>query len=83
MRIRLHRWRPADLVTADIVLVKLLLGVFAIVRAEDYAHGAQDRFGVLEAAMPLWVWAIMCSLLTVHVTTGVEDRTAVYNTAKA
>ena len=29
--------------------------MFAIVRAEDYAHGAQDRFGVLDAAMPLWL----------------------------
>lgn len=51
------RWRPAALVTSDIIVLKLLLGVFAIVRAEDYAHGVADRYGVLESAMPLWVWS--------------------------
>ena len=54
----LDRWQPAALVTSDIILLKLALGGFAIVRAADYAHGTRDSYGILEAAMPLWVWAL-------------------------
>ena len=53
----LARWQPAALVTSDIVLIKLALGAFALIRAEDYAHGSTDRFGILEAALPLWLWS--------------------------
>lgn len=54
----LDKWQPAALVTSDIILLKLALGGFAIVRAADYADGARDSYGILEAAMPLWVWAL-------------------------
>lgn len=51
------RWRPAALVTTDIIALKLTLGFVALVRAGDYAHGARDRYPMLEAAFPMWFWS--------------------------
>ena len=36
------RWRPAALVTTDVVAIKLWLGVAALVRAADYAHSGSS-----------------------------------------
>ena len=52
------RWQPAALVTSDIIVLKLMLGAAALVRAEDYIHGTADRYGIIEAAFPLPVWAV-------------------------
>lgn len=52
------RWQPAALVTSDIIILKLMLGAAALIRAGDYVHGAADRYGLIEAAFPLPVWAI-------------------------
>lgn len=52
------RWQPAALVTSDIIVLKLMLGAAALIRAGDYVHGAADRYGIIEAAFPLPVWAI-------------------------
>lgn len=52
------RWQPAALVTSDIIILKLTLGAAALIRAEDYVHGTADRYGLIEAAFPLPVWAI-------------------------
>ncbi len=51
------RWRPAALVTTDIIALKLTLGFVALVPAGDYAHGARDRYPMLEAAFPMWLWS--------------------------
>ena len=51
------RWRPAALVTSDIIILKLMLAAAALIRAEDYVHGTKDRFGYIEAAFPLPIWA--------------------------
>ena len=51
------RWQPAALVTSDIIILKLMLGAAALIRAEDYVHGTKDRFGYIEAAFPLPIWA--------------------------
>ena len=52
------RWQPAAFVTSDIIVIKLMLGAAALIRAEDYVHGTADRYGLIEAAFPLPVWAI-------------------------
>lgn len=52
------RWQPAALVMSDIIVLKLMLGAAALIRAEDYVHGTADRYGLIEAAFPLPVWAI-------------------------
>lgn len=52
------RWQPAALVTSDIIILKLMLGAAALIRAGDYVHSAADRYGIIEAAFPLPVWAI-------------------------
>lgn len=48
----LARWQPASLITGDVIAIKLTLGVWALIRAEDYAHGVRDNFPMLEAAFP-------------------------------
>ena len=67
-------WQPAAFVTHDIALVKIILGCAAIIRAEDYAHGTADRFGVLEAAMPLWVWSLGCFTVGMLILSGIALR---------
>ena len=44
------RWQPAALVTSDIILLKLMLGAAALIRAEDYIHGTADRLTVPPAS---------------------------------
>lgn len=68
------RWRVAALVTTDVVTLKLLLAVGAIIRSEDYAHGVVDQFGVLEAAMPMIVWAVWSFLVGSLILVGVVWR---------
>ena len=67
-------WQPAAFVTHDIALIKLILGCAAIIRAEDYAHGTADRFGVLEAAMPLWLWSLGCFTVGMLILSGMSLR---------
>lgn len=67
-------WQPAALVAHDIALVKLLLGAGAIARAEDYAHGGSDQFGILEAALPLWWWSAACFTVGVLILAGMAAR---------
>ena len=68
------RWQPAALVTWDIVVLKVMLGLGAIIRAEDYAHGAGDRFGILEAALPLWIWSLGSYTVGALVLVGISWR---------
>lgn len=67
----LARWQPAALVTSDIIAVNLALAVAALYRAGDYAHGSRDRFGVLEAALPLWMWALGSYCVGAFILTGI------------
>ena len=67
-------WQPAAFVTHDVALLTVLLGCAALVRAEDYAHGAADNFGVLEAAMPLWLWSLGCFTIGSLILAGITWR---------
>ena len=65
------RWRPAALVTTDVVAIKLWLGVDALVRAADYAHGVRDHFPMLESAFPMAVWVTWAFAVGACILTGI------------
>ena len=67
-------WQPAALITGDVIALKLTLGVIALNRAGDYAHGAGDRYHLLESAFPLWVWCAWAYLVGACVLAGIAWR---------
>ena len=70
----LASWQPAALITGDVIALKLTLGVIALNRAGDYAHGAGDRYHMLESAFPLWVWCVWAYLVGACVLVGIAWR---------
>ena len=72
----LASWQPAALITGDVIALKLTLGVIALNRAGDYAHGAGDRYHMLESAFPLWVWCVWAYLVGACVLVGIACRRA-------
>lgn len=54
------RWRPAVLGPVDVMLSVYAMAVMALVRGLDYGLGddAATSLSVVEAAAPLWGWAI-------------------------
>jgi len=70
-------WRPANLATVDILIIKVILAVEALSRSADYlimVDAPAVMYGGLETVVPVQVWAVLCFLVAVLLAFGVTVR---------
>lgn len=74
--LRVGSWRPAVLEPGDVVTVKLLLALSALIHAGIYGvHMFYGGVAEWDRYVPVWVWFAMCLAAGVSLIAGVASRT--------
>ena len=65
-------WAPAALISWDVIAIKTLLAVSAVLRAVDYGTGSST--GRIEQAGPAMLWVVLCATTGTLIAAGMLAR---------
>lgn len=67
-------WTPAALISWDVITIKTLLAVDAVLRTLDYGTGSSTGPGRIEQAGPAMLWVVLCATIGTLIAAGMLAR---------